>query len=84
MKLGKGMMIMRLTDTAPGSQVKITDLTSVHDLVRRRLNDLGIVEGSVISLRKKLPFGGPCMIEVKGQWIAIRRKEAVCIRVEAV
>jgi ferrous iron transport protein A len=77
-------MTMKLTDTAWGSKVKVIDLAAVHELVRRRLNDLGVFEGSVISLRKALPFGGPCTIEVKGQWIAIRRKEAVCIQVEAV
>ncbi|GLI09128.1 iron transporter FeoA [Paenibacillus tyrfis] len=75
---------MRLTDIARDTKVKIIDLASVNELVLHRLNDFGIMEGSVISLRKVLPFGGPCMIETKGQWIAIRRKEAVCIQVEAV
>lgn len=75
---------MRLTDMALGNKVKIIDLSSVNALVRHRLNDLGINEGAIISLRKVLPFGGPCTLESKGQWIAIRRKEAVHIRVEAV
>lgn len=77
-------MTMKLTEITRGTQVKIIDLASVNDLVRRRLNDLGIVEGTIISLRKALPFGGPCTIETKGQWIALSRKEAVCIQVEAV
>ncbi|TVX99000.1 FeoA family protein [Paenibacillus cremeus] len=75
---------MKLTDIMAGTNVKITDLSTMNDLVRRRLNDFGIMEGSVISLRKLLPFSGPCTIEAKGQWIAIRRKEANCIQVEAV
>lgn len=74
---------MKLTDTTLGDKVRIIDLTSVNDLVRHRLNDLGVVEGAIVSLRKVLPFGGPCTLDCKGQWIAIRRKEAVCIRVEA-
>lgn len=75
---------MKLTETLWGSKVKVIDLTAMNDLVRRRLNDLGIMEGTIVSLRKALPFGGPCTIETKGQWIAIRRKEALCIQVEAV
>ncbi|TJY39619.1 ferrous iron transport protein A [Cohnella pontilimi] len=74
---------MTLLETHWGSKVKVTNLESVQQLVRRRLGDLGVMEGSVISLRKAMPFGGPCTIEVKGQWIAIRRKDAGHIVVEA-
>ncbi|WP_123042037.1 FeoA family protein [Cohnella candidum] len=75
---------MTLLEASFGSQVKVTGLDRVHTLVRRRLGDLGVMEGTVISLRKAMPFGGPCTIEVKGQWIAIRRKDAGHIFVEAV
>ncbi|UJF35749.1 FeoA family protein [Paenibacillus hexagrammi] len=74
---------MKLTDTLKGSKVKVIDLSTMSDLVRRRLSDLGIVEGTTVCLCKALPFGGPCTIESKGQCIAIRRKEALCIQVEA-
>ncbi|MBD3921686.1 ferrous iron transport protein A [Paenibacillus sp. PR3] len=75
---------MTLLETSFGSNVKVMNLDNVHALVRRRLGDLGVMEGSVISLRKAMPFGGPCTIEIKGQWIAIRRKDAGSILVEAV
>ncbi|WP_246070651.1 FeoA family protein [Paenibacillus kobensis] len=76
--------MMTLLETTAGSNVKVTNLDSVHALVRRRLGDLGVMVGSVISLRKTMPFGGPCTIEIKGQWIAIRRKDAGSILVEGV
>ncbi|TXK74009.1 FeoA family protein [Paenibacillus sp. N3.4] len=75
---------MKLTETVWGSKVIVKNLSTMNDLVKRRLSDLGIVEGTIVSLRNALPFGGPCTIETKGQWIAIRRKEAQCIQVEAV
>ena len=74
---------MTLLETEYGSKMTVTDLDRIHPLVRRRLADLGIMKGSVISLRKAMPFGGPCTIEVKGQWIAIRRKDAGRIGVES-
>ncbi len=72
---------MKLTDVSIHAKAMITDLTSVNHIVRRRLIDFGVVEGAIISLKKALPFGGPFTIEIDGQWIAIRRKEALNIRV---
>ncbi|MCC3376562.1 ferrous iron transport protein A [Cohnella sp. REN36] len=74
---------MPLTQLQRGSRGKVTDMASVSFMVRRRLSDLGVTEGSIVSVRKMLPFGGPCTIESNGQWIAIRRKEAQAVRVLA-
>lgn len=74
---------MNLSQITIGEKVRITDLAEVNQIVRRRLIDLGIMEGAVISLKKMLPFGGPYTIEASGQRIAIRRREAMQIWVEA-
>lgn len=74
---------MRLTDMGIDGKMRITDLADVSDLVRRRLSDMGIVEGVSVSLKKKLPFRGPCTIESNGMWVAIRHIEAIRIGVEA-
>ncbi|MBS4192818.1 ferrous iron transport protein A [Bacillus sp. FJAT-49705] len=65
-----------------GDKAKITDITSTEKLVRRRLLDLGISEGSEICIKCVMPFGGPVMIESCGQCVGIRRREANCIEVE--
>ena len=78
----EGETKMILTKTLQHSTVKVVNFKNMNKLVRQRLHDLGVVEGSIICLSKKLPFGGPCTIETKGQSIAIRRKEAMCIEVE--
>jgi ferrous iron transport protein A len=65
-----------------GEKAKIIDLSHVSRLVQRRLLDLGFTEGSEVSVKSAMPFGGPIMIETCGQCIGIRRKEANQIRVE--
>lgn len=72
---------MRITDVLPGSKVMIVDTEGMNELVSRRLTDLGIMEGTEVRIQQFLPFGGPLTIEVNGQVIALRRKEAFRIRV---
>jgi ferrous iron transport protein A len=67
-----------------GKKARIIDTTGIDQLVRRRLLDLGITEGSEICIKCKMPFGGPLMLESCGQCVAIRRKEALSIKVESV
>lgn len=64
-----------------GDKGKIIDISHVGYLVQRRLLDLGITEGSEVSLKCVMPFGGPVMLESSGQCVGIRRKEAEQIQV---
>lgn len=73
---------MVMTDLQLGQKALIKDLASVSHLIRRRLLDLGIMEGVEITLKQKLPFGGPLTIEAGGQWVGLRQAEAKCIRLE--
>jgi ferrous iron transport protein A len=67
-----------------GEKGKIKDLTDADKLVRRRLMDLGITNGSEVCIKCIMPFGGPVMVESCGQCVGIRRKEACRIKVERV
>lgn len=67
-----------------GGKGKIKDLSGTTQLVRRRLMDLGITNGSEICIKCVMPFGGPVMVESCGQCVGIRRKEACQIKVEKV
>ncbi|MGM1045673.1 MAG: FeoA family protein [Bacillota bacterium] len=75
---------VKLADININAPVTIVELGCSNQLVCRRLNDLGIVEGCQVCIKQRLPFGGPITLEADGQWIAIRRKEALEIVVEAV
>ncbi|WLR51192.1 FeoA family protein [Bacillus tianshenii] len=75
---------MRLSDLKHGEKAKITDLSTVSELVKRRLMDLGIMEGSEICLKCRMPFRGPYMLDNCGQCLGIRHQEATSISVERV
>jgi ferrous iron transport protein A len=75
---------MLLTDIHTGERVRITNTNHMNELVQRRLLDLGIMQGTVVMIKRILPLGGPIAIEAKGQLIGIRRREAKMIRVESV
>ncbi|WP_425458090.1 FeoA family protein [Bacillus rubiinfantis] len=70
-----------LKSCKPGQKGKIIDISHVSHLVRRRLLDLGITEGSEVCVKCVMPFGGPIMLECCGQCVGIRRKEAVQMEV---
>lgn len=65
-----------------GDKGKIKDLSRLDRLVKRRLLDLGISEGSEVCIKGIMPFGGPMMLESYGQCIGLRRREALQIEVE--
>ncbi|TLS36932.1 FeoA family protein [Pseudalkalibacillus caeni] len=73
---------MVLTELSRGELAKITDFSTVNELVQRRLIHLGMKENTEVCIKRKLPFGGPCMIEACGQGISIRLNEAKNIRIE--
>lgn len=72
---------MNLTGLEQGTKAIVSDITQLNDLVKQRLIDMGLVEGQEICLQRKMPFGGPVMVEVSGQYISLRRKEASSIGV---
>ncbi|MCQ6273379.1 ferrous iron transport protein A [Bacillus sp. V3B] len=50
-----------------GEKGKIIDLSQADRLVRRRLLDLGIIEGTEVCVKGIMPFGGPLMLESSDQ-----------------
>ena len=52
-------VIRMLGELKIGEKGKITDLSQADRLVRRRLLDLGITEGTEVCVKGIMPFGGP-------------------------
>lgn len=50
-------------------------------LQRRRLLDLGVVPGTVITARMRSALGDPVAYEIRGALIALRREQAAAIEV---
>ncbi len=52
--------------------------------VRRRLFDMGITPGAVVTMRKTAPLGDPIEITVRGYQLSIRKVEADSVVVDRV
>jgi ferrous iron transport protein A len=76
-----GGICMFLSNLVKGNHGKIIEIVHHNDNLKRRMTDLGVVEGAEVSLKGIMPFGGPIMIEVGGHLITIRRKDAASIEV---
>ncbi|GIO31546.1 MULTISPECIES: FeoA family protein [Paenibacillus] len=70
-----------LLDLQPGATGSIYAINQMNPILRRRLSDLGVHEGSVISMKQRGPFRGPVTLECNGQLFGIRLKEAKEIEV---
>lgn len=64
--------------------LNVGDSSSVINLLakgamRRRLQDLGIIEGTQIQCVQKSPYGDPVAYSIRGAIIALRKEDAVNI-----
>lgn len=65
----------------PGVEGSICHFGNIDPLLKRRLIDLGIGEGSNVIVKQFCPMGGPILLEYCGQLLGIRKKEAAQIEV---
>lgn len=69
-----------LADLPPGTQAKVLSLKA-EGALRRRLLDLGLVPGTVVTAIGKSPAGDPAAYRIRGAVMALRTEVAVLIRV---
>ncbi len=51
--------------------------------IGRRLRDLGIIEGTVITCVGKSPLGDPVAYQIRGAVIALRKEDAAKVFIES-
>lgn len=76
---GNGMKTLR--EVGCGQTVIVKKLTG-EGPVRRRIMDMGITRGAVVSVRKIAPFGDPVEVTVRGYELSLRKADAEMIVVE--
>ena len=47
--------------------------------MRRRLFDMGVTPGAVVTLRRKAPLGDPLEMRLRGYELTLRKTEAGCV-----
>lgn len=67
--------MIQLTDLKKGQKAVISEL-AVFDDMRRRLQDIGLIEGTVVECVGKSPLGDPCAYYIRGAVIALRSEDS--------
>lgn len=70
-----------LRDARIGETVRVVKLHG-EGAVKRRIMDMGITRGVVITLRKVAPLGDPMEMTVRGYELTLRKADAEIIEVE--
>lgn len=65
----------RLCDLAPGQAGRVRGIRT-RGPMRRRLMELGLVEGTPVSCAFASPGGDPAAYEIRGTLIALRREDS--------
>lgn len=74
-------MASTLEQLAPGEKVRVKRVGG-QGMVRRRLMDMGLVNGVEIELVKAAPMGDPLEFLLRGYHLSLRRAEAQMVEVE--
>ena len=67
--------ILTLASLSEGESAFVLSLKS-ESAMRRRLMDIGLIEGTHVTCLKRAPFGDPAAYLIRGAVIAIRSKDA--------
>ncbi len=71
----------QLKQLTPGEQGKVVRVEA-QGALKRRLMDMGLTRGTMVTFRKVAPLGDPIEITVRGYELSIRKDEAEHIIVE--
>ena len=72
---------MRLLLAAPFHEVLEISAVDGDPAISTRLRELGFRPGVKIQLLGQAPFGGPFLVQIQTNVLALRRNEAECLRV---
>lgn len=70
----------RLSQLTPGDVCSVVGVHG-HGRISKRLGEMGVVPGVLITVVKTAPFGDPFEIRLLGYNLAIRKREAELIEV---
>ena len=74
---------MRLADMKPGERGIVTSLENESDM-KRRLQDLGLIQGTVVECVGISPLGDPAAYLIRKAVVALRRDDAAGVSIEGI
>lgn len=69
-----------LTQLERGQKAKVISLTATGS-IRRRLQDIGLIEGTQVECLQKSPAGDPVAYRIRGAVIALRAEDSAKVLV---
>jgi len=76
---GQGLTLAGLR---PGERARVTGLAATG-MMRRRMMDLGLLEGAEVEVAMASPLGDPRAYRVRGAMIALREADARGVSIES-
>ena len=70
-----------LSDLLPGEK-GIVKKVSGTSMIKRRIIDMGVVNGTVVEVQKFAPLGDPMEVKVKGFNLSLRKNEAEMVELD--
>lgn len=68
-------MRRNLSKLRPGESARVAELKE-EGARKRRLLDLGLTPGTLVTVERAAPFGDPVVIRLRGYALSLRREEA--------
>ena len=75
---------MILSQLQRGERAKVLGFVPGHPYYRSKLLALGLIPGTVFTLKRIAPLGCPVEIEVRHYALTLRKKEAELLKIERV
>lgn len=74
---------MKLSELGVGQKAKIISMNA-KGMIKRRLMDMGVLNGETLTVEKVAPLGDPVDIVIKNYHLSLRKSEAENIEVEVI
>jgi len=74
---------MRLNNLKPGKKALIKNLL-LNNKERKRISDLGFIQGALIETAYKAPLNSPIAFNIKGSLIALRTNDSSKIEIQEI
>jgi len=72
---------MRFNQVRKGMKARVVKMKSNSDMLKR-LQEMGLTEGTVFTVNKVAPFGDPVEITVRGYRLCLRKNETDGLEIE--
>ena len=72
---------MDLSKLKKGQCAVVRDIIA-DDSMRRRLQDIGLIQGTNVTCVQKSPLGDPTAYLIRGAIIALRQEDSSCVKVK--